>query len=405
MNRTTPHVLAALMIALGAAWLVRPAYAAAPLKVFILAGQSNMQGHAAIPTLSYMAHDPKSAPLLQQIVDSDGKPRVFEHVWITYLSEGRGGDAVEKNGQLTAGFGANPDKLGPELAFGITMHQLLGEPILLIKTAWGGKSLHTDFRPPSSGPFLYNEAQLEDFRKNGKDPAAEQAARTQASGHYYRLMLEHVNKVLAEPSKYCPEYDPKQGYELAGFVWFQGWNDAVDSGVYPNRDQPGGYDLYSTLMAQFIRDVRKDLQAPNLPFVIGVMGVGGPVDLKNPNRYTASTQNFRDAMAAPASLPEFQGNVAAVRTEVFWDSLQSDADTKRSEIRSQIDKLKKEGKVFAEGEEQKLYNQRLEEALTPEEKQALAGISNFGFHYLGSAKILSRIGQAMAEAMGPMAKK
>ncbi|MEZ6042362.1 MAG: hypothetical protein R3C20_17805 [Planctomycetaceae bacterium] len=30
-------------------------------------------------------------------------------------------------------------------------------------------------------------------------------------------------------------------------------------------------------------------------------------------------QSFRDAMAAPSMLPEFQGRVVAVRTEEFWD--------------------------------------------------------------------------------------
>ncbi len=43
-------------------------------------------------------------------------------------------------------------------------------------------------------------------------------------------------------------------------------------------DQPGGYDEYGRLLAQFIRDVRKDLSAPKMPFVIGVMGIGWQED-------------------------------------------------------------------------------------------------------------------------------
>ena len=53
------------------------------------------------------------------------------------------------------------------------------------------------------------------------------------SGHYYRLMIEHVKKVLADPKRVCPEYDAAQGFEVAGFVWLQGWNDMVDYDVYP----------------------------------------------------------------------------------------------------------------------------------------------------------------------------
>jgi len=53
--------------------------------------------------------------------------------------------------------------------------------------------------------------------------------------------------------------------------------------TYPNRGTPGGYDAYSDLLAQFIRDVRRALSAPKMPFVIGVMGAGGPIE-----KYTES---------------------------------------------------------------------------------------------------------------------
>ena len=142
-----------------------------PLKVFILAGQSNMQGHASISTFDSMADDPKTAPLLKEMRDPDGKPRVCEKVWIT--SVGCLGDAYtdlrEKKGKLTAGFGAPEDKIGPEFTFGITMEKLLGEPILIIKTAWGGRSLHTDFRPPSGGPYVWSDFELAQCKKRGYD--------------------------------------------------------------------------------------------------------------------------------------------------------------------------------------------------------------------------------------------
>jgi hypothetical protein len=291
-----------------------PSTGARPLKVFILAGQSNMQGHAHVCTFGAMALDPKTAPMLEQLLDADGSPRVCDDVWISSI----GSADQEQIGRLTAGFGAGGrgPKIGPEFTFGIYMQQRLNEPILIIKTAWGGKSLHTDFRPPSAGPYIFSEAELKALERQGKDIEALQAARSNASGHYYRLMMSHVDEVLADIARVYPDYDPEQGYELAGFVWFQGWNDMVDRGVYPDRDRPGGYDLYSTLLAQFIRDVRPDLDAPELPFVIGVMGVGGPTDQYTPEqqRYRGIHQNFRDAMAAPADLDEFEGNVVAVRT-------------------------------------------------------------------------------------------
>ena len=64
--------------------------AAKPLKVFILAGQSNMQGHANVSTLDSMADDPKTAPILKEMRNADGTPRVCEKVWIS--SVGCAGD-------------------------------------------------------------------------------------------------------------------------------------------------------------------------------------------------------------------------------------------------------------------------------------------------------------------------
>ena len=274
-----------------------------------------MQGHADVSTFDYVGKDPKTAPLLKDMRDKDGNPVVCENVWISSIGSGDS----EKHGKLTAGFGASDTRIGPEYTFGIYMQKHLKEPMLIIKTAWGGKSLHTDFRPPSAGAFKLSEKDIENLKNKGKDVDAEIKKRTEASGHFYRLMMEHANKVLGDIKRVYPAYDEKAGYEIAGFVWFQGWNDMVNGGVYPNRYSPGGYDEYSKLMAQFIKDVRKDLKAPKMPFVIGVLGVGGPTSMYESPRYKGVHQHFRDAMAAPASMPEFKGNVAAVLTEKYWD--------------------------------------------------------------------------------------
>jgi alpha-galactosidase len=317
---------------------------AAPLRVYILAGQSNMQGHASVTTFDYLARDPKTEPILADMRGKDGTPTVCDHVWISSLSEDRNGKAALREGKLTAGFGARTDTIGPEFTFGVTMEKLHPGPILLIKTAWGGKSLHTDFRPPT--------------------------ASSEGAGPYYALMIDHVKTVLADPKKVVPSYNAKEGYELAGFVWFQGWNDLVDQKAYPKRGEPGGYDRYSENMAHFIRDVRKDLDSPKLPFVIGVLGVNGPVETFKEQRYKAIYQNFRDAMAAPASSPEFKGTVAAVRTEIFWDHALAAARDKKDR--------------------------------SPEEEEIAKGASNQGFHYYGAAKFFGPTGKAFAEALHAM---
>jgi len=115
---------------------------AKPLRVFILAGQSNMQGHANKWTFDSMADDPKTAPILKEMRDADGKPRVCEKVWISQVGCAGDGykDVIEQKGKLTAGFGASANEIGPEFTFGIYMEKALKEPILIIKTAWGGRN-------------------------------------------------------------------------------------------------------------------------------------------------------------------------------------------------------------------------------------------------------------------------
>ncbi|MFP6883178.1 MAG: sialate O-acetylesterase [Roseibacillus sp.] len=377
---------------------------AGPLKVYLLVGQSNMQGHAQVRTFDHIGMDPKTAPILKAIRNADGTPKVCQNVWISSVDPAA--PEGERHGRLTAGYGASgrDTKIGPELTFGIYMQQHVDEPILVIKTAWGGKSLNTDFRPPSAGPYEFNAQQLENLKKQGKDLVQAKADRAKKTGQYYRLMMEHINKVLGNIKRVYPAYDVKAGYELAGFVWFQGWNDMVDRGTYPNRAQPGGYAQYSEVLVHFIRDVRKDLSAPKLPFVIGVMGVGGPVEKYGPDqkRYAGIHSEFRKAMAAPAKLSEFKGNVTAVFTENYWDHQLSELSSRMGKVNAKRRSLGNDKTLSAE-ERRKLVEAYKADLFTKEEIRILeTGISNAAYHYLGSSKILGQIGKAFADTQAKM---
>ncbi|QTN33727.1 hypothetical protein HZ994_15880 [Akkermansiaceae bacterium] len=375
---------------------------ARPLKVFILAGQSNMEGHAKIETFDYIGDDPATAPLLKKMRNPDGSPHVCDGAWISYLT-GKGDDNGEGFGKLTTGYGSrrNPaedgGKIGPEFTFGITMDEAFEEPVLIIKTAWGGKSLFYDYRPPSAGVYPRTPQDIEKDR----NPEAK-------SGHYYRLMTSHVKSVLGDIKRVVPDYNEKDGYEIAGFVWFQGFNDMVNREVYPSLP-PGSKDnrfaKYSEWMADFIRDVRKDLGAPKMPFVIGVMGVGG----KNPG---GDNLQFREAMAAPASMPEFKGNVTAVATGPFWDEKLGEIDAKYGKIKQMAHLLKSRNRNTPNKDgsmsyaDQKAYMKQYEaEQISPEEMALRArGASNAGYHYLGCAKTFAVMGKAFAEAILAMGK-
>ncbi|TWT74782.1 sialate O-acetylesterase [Allorhodopirellula solitaria] len=393
------RVITFALIGLLTTALSTPASVAAepqPIQVFILAGQSNMEGHAKVSTIEYIADDPETKELYHQMIDSDGSPRVAEDAWISYFT-GRGDENGEGHGKLTAGYGSrrNPavdgGKIGPEFTFGLAMDAALEAPVLIIKTAWGGKSLFYDFRSPSSGVYVRSQRDLE----RDRNPV-------EGSGHYYRLMIQHVENVLGDIERVVTGYDPQQGYEISGFVWFQGFNDMVNRDVYPvpRRDSDvNRFDKYSEWLANLIRDVRKDLDAPELPFVIGVMGVDG----MKVEKLNDGNRQFRAAMAAPASYSEFRANVTAIQTGEFWDEPLAAIQEKVQQVaqkRYQLNRNEVARGEMTEAEMQAEVAAFEAELISPEEAALRArGASNAGYHYLGCAKTFGLMGNAFAEAM------
>ena len=266
---------------------------AATVKVFILAGQSNMEGQgfiAADPkrnggkgSLEFLVKDAATAPKFAHLVDAAGKWRVRDDVFIHYL---------QRKGPLTVGFGAKETMIGPELGIGWVTGDAFKEPVLLIKCAWGGKSLGVDFRPPSAGKLPYSLGEKTDAAI-AQDPAI--------LGKYYRETLALTKAALAQVKELVPGSDGK--YEVVGFGWHQGWNDRV---TQPFNDE------YEKNMAHFIRDMRRDLGVPKLPFVIGETGMTGPGETH------PRALSLMKAQAAVAEHAEFKGNVAFVGTKAFW---------------------------------------------------------------------------------------
>jgi alpha-galactosidase len=139
--------------------------------------------------------------------------------------------------------------------------------------------------------------------------------------------------------------------------------------------------------------------------VIGVLGVSGA-------KANKETVEFRKAMAAPASLPEFQGNVAAVETSPFWSEELGAIDDKHHQVRqmSYFLDTKHKDHANADGqmtpEQKRTYLSEFEAKLISPAEVALwkRGASNAGYHYLGCAKTFALMGQAFAKAVLEMRK-
>ena len=324
-----------------------------PVKVFILAGQSNMEGKAPNALLDYQATDPKTKDLFAHLRKSD-QWIVRDDAFIKFL---------DRKGPLTVGYGS-PGRTGPELEFGTAMGNHFDEPVIIIKAAWGGHSLYKLFRSPSAefpaAEVLDKELKQAQDRvkqnneKNKKsDPLPTMDDIKKDYGSSYRKMMAEVKDVMENSGTLFPALKGKP-VELAGFAWFQGWNDQYN----------GAETEYESNMKRFIVDVRKDLKAPKLPFAIAVMGQNGSKPA------TGAMLTIQKAQLAMNEVPEFKGNVKAIRTDVL------------------VDKAAEE--LFPTWKENK-------------EKWDKVG-GDFPYHYLGSAIWFNRIGKALGDAMLEMLK-
>ncbi len=254
-----------------------------PVKVFILAGQSNMEGQAVVDldgkdynggkgTLDFLLRDPNKSSIFKHLKNADGTWAVRKDVWCRYQRE----NGPLLAGPLTVGFSVYGDNhhFGPELQFGHVLGDYFEDQVLLIKTAWGSKSLFKDFRPPSSGGVV---------------------------GPYYAKMVEEIRETLANLKRDFPDYGDN-GYELTGFVWYHGWNDGVD----PKNAVP----QYEQNLVHLIQDIRTEFNVPTLPVVIGELT--GPW-VQAPDEWAT----LRTAQRNAAERPEFKGTVLFVETHDF----------------------------------------------------------------------------------------
>eukprot|EP00980_Cylindrotheca_fusiformis_P021785 scaffold8614_cov85-Cylindrotheca_fusiformis.AAC.2 len=255
--------------------------------VYILAGQSNMLGHADIATknkttqqplngtLLYQLHDPRTRDEFQRLWDnSTNSWKELSNVKIWFNSAGKteGGNGTNipgingrdySAGNLTAGYGVyglvKLEFIGPELGFGFNIDlppkgSTHGDKVLLIKTAWGGTDLAQDWRPPTSVGTYDPYCQLPKCKSFRLGPK-------------YRVMLEDVEKLL-QPGVLSKIYPDLEGMipDIAGFGWFQGWNDGCDANMTA---------AYETNMVHLIQDLRRAWNKPRLPVAIGISGFDG----------------------------------------------------------------------------------------------------------------------------------
>jgi len=278
--RLVNAIVAAAAVGLLFGVATESARAEGKLKIYLLCGQSNMEGHGYChqegddwlkgigypdaTAIEYLINNPdyvkkldaEKFSVLKAFNAEWMKPRT--DVWAIHMDSGSGkGFKVKHTTSATmdqwvpgerplqCGFGNqanNVSKFGPELGLGHCLGDALESPIYLYKSDRGGTALAGPWLPPSAA------------KKRGR-PVGDCYTNTV---RIFKEFLKKLDADLADDGK-LNAYAAADGYEVCGFVWLQGWNDGI------NADR---VKEYQENLIDLVRDLRKDLGLPELPAVI-----------------------------------------------------------------------------------------------------------------------------------------
>ena len=256
------------------------------LKVYLLAGQSNMQGQCftyeadgadyynVVPmdfllggtpaSTNYLANMPASTFTFKQHLNASWmNPRT--DAWaVQYRSASGTIQQVEPTpttnqaawytgiGPLSPGFGASEGAsgFGPELGMGICLGDAMQTPVFLFKSNEGGTDLAHDWRPPSAV-----SARGGSIGVNYTNTV-----------NQFKAFLNALDADLANDGK-LNAYNNAIGYEVCGFVWLQGWNTTNGSQTYYTTAQK--LAEYQQNLVDLVHDIRDaDSRIPDIGAII-----------------------------------------------------------------------------------------------------------------------------------------
>jgi len=290
----------------------KPADMTKPVKVFIIMGQSNTleMGHVHGDKDGSLEHAVKVEGLYPFLVDDAGAWTVRKDVRNVSVMTGRKG--VYRNEWLTV---EGKGKIGMEIGIGNALGTYFDEPVMVLKSSIGNRSLGWDLLPPGSERFEFTQFDkkqnkevtyvypaYKDEVRHGrweKGNVPEPPKHGWYAGKQYDDDVANAKKILADLPKYYPEATK---FEVAGFLWWQGDKDWRDAG-HAQR--------YEKNLVTLIAALRKDFNAPNAKFVTATLG-------QTPKDSTKVTEKqILDAMFAISDAkkhPDLKGDVATVYT-------------------------------------------------------------------------------------------
>jgi hypothetical protein len=274
------------------------------LKVYLLAGQSNMEGQGYtwdnfatvnnwnVPSLDYLSGSSASSrAYLASLPESVyGFKQAFDASWMNARDDAWAVNYLSSNGQalqvrsvqdtaigndslpayptgigpLSPGFGKNgsigsrgdgtnmtPSYFGLELGMGHNLGDAMQSPLMMFKSSKGGTTLAVNWRPPSAVA----------------DRGGAIGSNYTNTMNRFTSFLDGLDADLAG-GVLDDKYGGATGYEVAGFVWMQGWNEMFNQNGGPTSAQM--IAEYADNMVDLVEDIRAaDSRIPNdLPALI-----------------------------------------------------------------------------------------------------------------------------------------
>ena len=198
-------------------------------------------------------------------------------------------------------------RFGPEIEIGWVL-SALEEPILLVKSCIGNRSLGWDLLPPGSERFEVNGEMYAGYKdttlswKVGTEPKPV----NWYAGKQYDDDTANIRRVLEQLPNFYPDAPSVGGYEIAGFFFWQGHKDTLNK-VHAS--------VYESNLVRLIKRLRQDFDAPNAPFVCATVGFQG----RNMKGTTLQVWNAQMAVdGTNGKYPEFKDNVRSVDIRDSW---------------------------------------------------------------------------------------
>ena len=337
ISHTTAAMLSVALLAAGTASLQaapaetgtlpvpdgKPAEMSKPVQVFILLGQSNMFGFGKVNGgKGNLKVATRQKGLYPYLVDDNGN--FLQRKDVRYAQAFPNGPKISKEpvsrwlGIPTSWAKWKRAKIGPELGIGNYLGEAIDAPVLVLKSCIGNRSLGWDLLPPSCGAYEY-DGKL--YPGHGEvSSTAGTATRPQEAGWFAGVQYvgdtTGAQQVLDNLGEHYPGATE---YEVAGFFFWQGTKDL----------NPAHSTHYERHLAAYIKDLRKEFDAPDAKFVVATLGQakadedGNYVhdDFRSEKWKPSPNENSRRIFEAQMAVdgktgkhPQFKGNVATVYT-------------------------------------------------------------------------------------------